>query len=92
MIKLIAEAVHKFLFHPDYAKATLRSVIIFLSTGLGIVVASASDATGHVNYDIIKSWDFQAWFIRWAVAAGTGAAVRIIGAPKSAPAAVKDEQ
>lgn len=83
MIKLISRWVRNFLWSEKAAAASLRSFITFLAAGGAIVVASASDATGHVNYQIIEQWNLKAWVIRWAFAALFAAAARIPAGEKN---------
>ncbi len=85
MIKLITGWVRGFLFDPKVAAASLRSFLTFLASASAIVVASASDATGGVNADIIRQWDWKAWAIRLGAAALAAGAVRIRAGEKNIP-------
>ncbi|HEY9246342.1 MAG TPA: hypothetical protein VIO11_05795 [Candidatus Methanoperedens sp.] len=83
MIKLVARWVRNFLWSEKTARASLRSFLGFWAIWAGLVIASASDATGHVNYQIIGEWDWRAWGLRFAVAAVTAAILRIQAGEKN---------
>lgn len=85
MIKLVKAWIRGFLWDEKVAAASLRSFLTFIAASATIVIASASDATGGVNAEIIKQWDTKAWVIRLLAAAVLAAAARIRAGDKNPP-------
>lgn len=83
MIRLVARWFRDFLWNEKSAAASVRSFITFLAAVATIVVASASDAVGGVNAEIIKQWDLKAWAIRIGAAALLAGAARIRSGEKN---------
>jgi hypothetical protein len=86
MIRLIYSSVRSFLWDEKVAASSLRSLLTFVASSVAIVTASASDATGGINVEIIRQWDWQAWAIRLGAAALAAGAVRIRAGDKNEPA------
>jgi len=86
VIRLIYNSIRAFLWDEKVAASSLRSFLTFIASSVAIVTASASDATGGVNADIIRQWDWQAWAIRLGAAALAAGAVRIRAGDKNEPA------
>lgn len=83
MIKLFYDAVRAFLWDAKSAQASLRSLLTLIAASASVVVASASDAAGNVNIDIIRAWDWKAWAIRLGIAFVGAAALRIKAGDKN---------
>lgn len=85
MIKLVRKWIRGFLWDEKVAAASLRSFLTFAAATATIVIASASDAVGGVNADIIRQWDWKAWAIRLGAAALLAGAARIRAGDKNPP-------
>ena len=86
MIRLIYSSIRAFLWDEKVAAASLRSFLTFVASSVAIVTASASDATGWINVEIIRQWDWKAWAIRLGAAALAAGAVRLRAGDKNPPA------
>lgn len=83
MIKFIWKQIKRFFWDEKSAPASIRAIGTFIATTGGFVIASASDATGEVNFDVIGAWGPRQWALRIGVGLAIGFFLRMKSGEKN---------
>ena len=83
MIPFFRRLFRAFFWNPDSFQASLRSLITFVAASAATVMASASDATGQVNLEVLGAWGWKEWGMRLGVGAVMGYALRLRAGDKN---------
>lgn len=83
MIPFFRRLFRAFFWNPDSFEASMRSLLTFVGASAATVIASASDATGAVNFDVLRAWGWKEWGLRIGVGALMGYALRLRAGDKN---------